>query len=144
MNKKDEYYSEKKTTFYEPKDDNSLKTARFRAFYGVRIDLGGADMEFQTNLLNGVMTVGLSGDIDERTAKIVREYLDKAIQKYYFHTLILDFHNVDFMDSTGIGVLLGRYKKIKASGGEICVRNLNAQLDKVFRISGLYQIIKAV
>lgn len=101
-------------------------------------------MEFRTDLLNGVMTVAMSGDLDERSAKSTRDYLDKNIQDYVFHTLLLDFRQVDFMDSTGIGVLLGRYKKVKALGGEICVKNLNAQLDKVFRISGLYQIIKAV
>ena len=58
--------------------------------------------------------------------------------------MILDFAKVPFMDSTGIGVLLGRYKKITNAGAELCVRNLNMQIDKVFRISGLYQIIKAV
>ena len=101
-------------------------------------------MEFQTNLLNDIMTVALSGDLDERSAKPTREYLDKNIQTYEFRTLILDFDKVDFMDSTGIGVLLGRYKKIKANGAELCVKNVHPQLDKVFRVSGLYQIIKAV
>jgi len=101
-------------------------------------------MRFQTNILNGVMTVSLAGDLDEKNAKETREYLDKNIQTYSFQTLILDMKQVDFMDSTGIGVLLGRYKKIQAMGGEICVKNINAQIDKVFRVSGLYQIIKAV
>jgi len=101
-------------------------------------------MEFQTNLLNGVMTVVMSGDLDERTARATRDYLDKNIQNYTFHTMVLDFRKVEFMDSTGIGVLLGRYKRIKAMGGEMYAKNLNAQIDKVFRISGLYQIIKAV
>jgi len=101
-------------------------------------------MEFQTNLLNGVMTIAMSGVLDDQTAKETRDYLDKSIRNYVFHTMILDFREVEFMDSTGIGVLLGRYKKIKANGGELCVKNINSQLDKVFRISGLYQIIKAV
>ena len=101
-------------------------------------------MEFQTNLLNGVMTVRLSGDLDERSARETRDYLDKNIRQYDFHTLVLDMENVDFMDSTGIGVLLGRYKRLKAAGAELCVRNVKAQTDKVFRVSGLYQIIKVV
>ena len=58
--------------------------------------------------------------------------------------MILDFAKVSFMDSTGIGVLLGRYKKVSENGAELCVKNVNRQIDKVFRISGLYQIIKAV
>ena len=101
-------------------------------------------MEFQTNLLNGVMSVALSGDLDEKNAKETREYLDKNIRQYDFHTMVLDMKGVEFMDSTGIGVLLGRYKKMQSIGAELCVMHLNSQLDKVFRISGLYQIIKAV
>ena len=101
-------------------------------------------MEFKTNLLNGVMTVGLSGDLDERSARETRDYLDKNIRQYDFHTLVLDMDQVDFMDSTGIGVLLGRYKKLRAVGAELCVKNVREQMDKVFRVSGLYQIIKVV
>ena len=101
-------------------------------------------MEFQTNLLNGVMNVALFGDLDEKNAKNAREYLEKNFRRYDFHTVVLDMKGVDFMDSTGIGVLLGRYKQLQAAGAELCVRNLNAQIDKVFRVSGLYQIIKAV
>ena len=103
-----------------------------------------AVMEFQTNILNGVMTVKLSGDLDERSARETRDYLDKNIRQYDFHTLLLDMENVDFMDSTGIGVLLGRYKRLKSSGAELCVKNVKSQMDKVFRVSGLYQIIKVV
>ena len=101
-------------------------------------------MEFQTKLLNGVMTIVLSGDLDERSARETRDYLDKNIRAYEFQTLILDMEKVEFMDSTGIGVLLGRYKRLKASGAELCVKNIQAQMDKVFRVSGLYQIIKVV
>lgn len=101
-------------------------------------------MEFQTNILKETMTVALCGDLDEKNAKEVRDYLDENIRQYDFYTLLLDLKKVDFMDSTGIGVLLGRYKKLQSKGRELCVRNLNAQLDKIFRISGLYQIIKAV
>ena len=101
-------------------------------------------MEFQTNLLKGVMNVALFGDLDEKNAKKTREYLEKNFRQYDFHTVVLDMKGVDFMDSTGIGVLLGRYKQLQALGADLCVRNLNAQIDKVFRVSGLYQIIKAV
>ena len=101
-------------------------------------------MEFQTNILKGIMTISFFGDLDEKNARATREYIDKNIDNYDFHTLILDMKNVEFMDSTGIGVLLGRYKKLHNKKIEVCVKNLNSQLDKVFRISGLYQIMKAV
>ena len=100
-------------------------------------------MEFSSNVKGGVMIISLDGELDEKSAAATREYLDKKIRDHCSR-MILDFKKVAFMDSTGIGVLLGRYKKLTDEGAELCVTNLNAQIDKVFRISGLYQIIKAV
>ncbi len=100
-------------------------------------------MEFSSSVKDGVVVVALDGELDEKSAGQTREYLDKTIRANC-HRLILDFKKVAFMDSTGIGVLLGRYKKLTQAGAELCVTNLNSQIDKVFRISGLYQIIKAV
>ena len=101
-------------------------------------------MTFNKELSKGVLTVALEGELDEKSARETREYLDKTIRSAEIRRLVLDFKKVGFMDSTGIGVLLGRYKLLQADGAELCVKNLNAQIDKVFRISGLYQIIKAV
>ena len=101
-------------------------------------------MEFSSNAYNDVIVISLNGELDEKSAGITRDYLDKQIREARYRRMILDFAKVGFMDSTGIGVLLGRYKLITRAGAELCVTNLNAQIDKVFRISGLYQIIKAV
>ncbi|HAE88913.1 MAG TPA: anti-sigma F factor antagonist [Clostridiales bacterium] len=100
-------------------------------------------MEFSSNVNGGVTVISLDGDLDEKSAAATRAYLDEKIRDHC-KRMILDFKKVTFMDSTGIGVLLGRYKKLTENGTELCVTNLNAQTDKVFRISGLYQIIKAV
>ena len=101
-------------------------------------------MEFKTNISDGVITVTLEGDLDEKSAREAREYLDQTIREKRFESMILDFAQVPFMDSTGIGVLLGRYKRLKAEGIPLCVKGINPQIDKVVRVSGLYQIIKAV
>lgn len=101
-------------------------------------------MEFSSNSNNGDIVISLEGELDEKSAEQTRDYLDKRIRENRYRRVILDFAKVTFMDSTGIGVLLGRYKKVTERGAELCVRNINMQIDKVFRISGLYQIIKAV
>ena len=101
-------------------------------------------MEFSSNVKNDAMIVALSGELDEKSAAATRDYIDKTFFGRRARRLILDFAKVGFMDSTGIGMLLGRYKKVVEAGAELCVANLNPQIDKVFRISGLYQIIKAV
>ena len=101
-------------------------------------------MDFSSEAKNGDIVINLTGELDEKSAAQTRDYLDKTIKTRCYRRLILDFAKVGFMDSTGIGVLLGRYKTATNLGMELCVRNLNMQIDKVFRISGLYQIIKAV
>ena len=101
-------------------------------------------MEFDTSMKEGVICIALCGELDESSAGQTREYLDHILSRYRYERVVLDFEKVSFMDSTGIGVLLGRYKRITAKGGELCVTKINPQIDKVFRISGLYQIIKAV
>lgn len=101
-------------------------------------------MEFITNISGGVITVSLEGELDEKSARETREYLDQTIRERRFDSMILDFTKVPFMDSTGIGVLLGRYKRLKSEGIPLYVQGINQQIDKVFRVSGLYQIIKAV
>ena len=57
---------------------------------------------------------------------------------------MLDFRDVTLMDSSGIGLVIGRYKQLQKGGGELAVTGLNRQIDKVFTLSGLYRIIKKI
>ena len=60
--------------------------------------------------------------------------------KYRF----VDLENMSFMDSSGIGVILGRYREIRQRGGEVAVKNMNPQVEKVFLLSGMNQVIKMI
>ncbi len=86
-------------------------------------------------------TVELKGDIDHHAATALKKKLDAFIAASE-GDVVLDFSGVGFMDSSGIGLLIGRYKKLRAKGATLYAKNLNAQLTKVFRISGLSGIIK--
>ena len=89
--------------------------------------------------------VYLSGELDEYSAKSVKEKLDDLINlnsKIKF--FIFDFSNVSFMDSTGIGVLLGRYKKLKKMGINSYIANPNFSINKVLQISGIYDIMPKI
>ena len=57
------------------------------------------------------------------------------------NSLIMNFKDVTFMDSSGIGVVIGRFKKLQGRGGKVCVIEVNNRVDKVFKLSGLYKII---
>ncbi len=90
------------------------------------------------------IAVRLKGDIDHHSAARLRASLDKLIETKRPKRLVLDFREVSLMDSSGIGLVIGRYKTLRELGGELCVRNTCRQTDAVFRVSGIYKIIKKV
>lgn len=81
------------------------------------------------------------GDLDHHTSEEIRSKLDFEIDDGDYINLILDFSKVSFMDSSGIGMIIGRYKKIKSKDGKIIVIRLSKYIDKVFELSGLKKII---
>ncbi len=89
-------------------------------------------------------TAHLFGELDHHSADQVKEDLDNLIRRFNDINLILDLKNLSFMDSSGLGVILGRYKKLKAKGGRMYIKNANPQIEKVFVVSGIYQIIKKI
>ena len=70
-----------------------------------------------------------------------KEQLCAKINNSRFKTVVFDFSNTLFIDSAGIGLILGRYNEIKMQGKNLRVRGINMQLDKIFKVSGLYQIL---
>ena len=89
------------------------------------------------SLEEGVLTVRLSGEIDHHSARTVREETDTLIQQKRPHELRLDFSSVTFMDSSGIGLIMGRYRVISLLGGKLEVVNVPPNLQKIFVLSGL-------
>ncbi len=79
----------------------------------------------------------LQGEIDHHNVAEIRKDIDFAADKHHPDTLILDFDEVTFMDSSGIGLVMGRYKAVKSYGGKILVRNTSAQIKKVMKLAGL-------
>lgn len=86
------------------------------------------------------LTALLSGDIDHHTAKQLREEIDSQASLDKPELLKLDFQNVDFMDSSGIGLIMGRYKLMQSLGGRLRVINVPNYIARVIRLSGLDQL----
>ena len=82
-------------------------------------------------------TAMLSGEIDHHNAKGLRLEIDFTVREEQPKELILDFSDVGFMDSSGIGLVMGRYKLMKEIGGKVTVRNPSEQKKKVMKISGI-------
>lgn len=91
---------------------------------------------------DNMIIVSLKGDLDHHVTEKIRAEIDGMVSSRRIFTIAFDFRNVSFMDSSGIGLIMGRYKRIKAAGGEIYVSNLNCRLQRIFGLSGLNGITK--
>lgn len=98
-------------------------------------------MTMRTEEKNGVLVAWLSGELDHHAAESVREQLDSALNEKRLSKLVLDMSKLTFMDSSGIGVVLGRYKKMKDRGGRLAVRGLSEKMDRILRLAGLYTVV---
>lgn len=91
---------------------------------------------------NGILILKLSGDIDHHSAKELREEIDSQIFLYRASTVMLDLSNIDFMDSSGLGLILGRYAKIKELGGVLVITDPNEGVLKILKLAGTEKMIK--
>ena len=90
---------------------------------------------------NKKLIVKINGDIDQHSAENIREKVDKAFERSICRHIIFDFSGVAFMDSSGIGLLIGRYKNVSNRGGTVAIANMNRDLGRIYSISGLKKII---
>jgi stage II sporulation protein AA (anti-sigma F factor antagonist) len=89
-----------------------------------------------------VMVVSPSVEIDAHSAERLRFTVDAAFEKSPCAYIVFDFKRVGFMDSSGIGMLIGRYKQAEKRGGGLALANMNAEMTRLYTISGLAKIIK--
>lgn len=86
---------------------------------------------------DGKVTAYLEGELDHHAAKGIREKIDEYIERVRPSLLILDFKNVTFMDSSGIGLVMGRYRTMQLLNGKLIVKNASLHIKKVMRLAGL-------
>ena len=85
---------------------------------------------------SGRLTAMLSGELDHHNAKGIRETIDYAVREQLPPVVVLDFRRVTFMDSSGIGLIMGRAHLMEEYGGILEIHNPSPQIRKVLRISG--------
>lgn len=98
-------------------------------------------MEMRLECLGATLVVKLIGELDQSCASDLREKIDREISLRNINNLIMDFYGVSFMDSSGIGMLIGRYKLIKARGGKMLIIRTQPQVDKIIELAGLKKVI---
>ena len=92
--------------------------------------------------IHDVLCIRLSGELDHHTAEELREKAAEAIERNHIRHLVLNLEQLTFMDSSGLGVILGRYKQIKQVGGEMVVCAISPAIQRLFDMSGLFKIIR--
>lgn len=100
------------------------------------------NMYLKFSVIEDKLVAHLIGELDHHSSQEVRVKIDDRIDRDNITNVILDFSKVTFMDSSGIGVVVGRYKKIASNGGNICVADVSKSVNRVFELSGLFKIIK--
>jgi stage II sporulation protein AA (anti-sigma F factor antagonist) len=97
---------------------------------------------YETKFENGILEVRLHGEIDHHTAVAVRSKIDEIICEQKPRRTVLDLSEIDFMDSSGLGLIMGRYALMQRMGGELSVKNMGERIMKIFELAGLGRIIK--
>lgn len=99
-------------------------------------------LEVNYNSKDKSLLFKITEEIDHHEAEKIRRKADYEIERYMPRKIVFDFSNVPFMDSAGIGMVLGRYKMIKMLGGNLEIINVSPKLKKIFEMSGLTKICK--
>ncbi|MFW2491366.1 anti-sigma F factor antagonist [Clostridium chromiireducens] len=89
-----------------------------------------------------ILIITLSGELDHNSAEEVRVKIDDRIDRDNIEKAVMDFSGVTFMDSSGIGAVIGRYKKLSNKGGRLCVAEPSKNVNRIFELAGLYKVIK--
>ena len=101
-------------------------------------------MEEKYQLKEGCLTVQMPKELDHHEAGRLKMEADFLIGAYHVRRLVFDFRETEFMDSSGIGVLIGRSRNLSFSGGQVVATNLSPRVEQIFRISGLQRLITVV
>ncbi len=101
-------------------------------------------MKIKTRIHNKTLYVLLVGELDENSSEYVKNEMDNSFLKSGFNQIIIDLSELSFMDSTGIGVLLGRYRKMKDKKIPIFICSPSSHADKIFRMTGLFDIMPKI
>lgn len=100
-------------------------------------------MECHYEIKGFCLTIYVPKELDHHVAKSIQQDVDSMIDSYGIRTVVFDFANTEFMDSSGIGVILGRCRNLSFFGGKVKAVNLtNSRVQKIFKMAGLYKLIE--
>lgn len=93
---------------------------------------------------NNKLYIDMNGEIDHHRAAILREESDRVLNREYVREIIFDFEGIKFMDSSGIGLIMGRYRQAGYNNAKVSLTNVPDNIDRMLQMAGIYGIIKDV
>lgn len=100
------------------------------------------DCIFDTDKQGDVLEFTLRGEIDHHSAVRIRTEMDELICEMRPHKTVLNLSAIEFMDSSGLGLIMGRYALMKKLGGELTLRKPNPRIVKIFELAGMERMVK--
>ena len=97
-------------------------------------------MQYQVE--ENCLTIFLPKEVDHHNAEDIRKEADKVIEEKHIRHVIFDFEGTSFMDSSGIGVIMGRYRRIYLLGGEVWAVHANERMKRILNMSGVTKIMQ--
>lgn len=101
-------------------------------------------MATEYKIENRNLYIYLDGELDHHLAKKIKHKCDIILRSYPIKDIEFDFTKSSFIDSSGIGVILGRYRQVQAMGGTVRVSHMSASVKKIIHMSGLHQLIEEI
>jgi stage II sporulation protein AA (anti-sigma F factor antagonist) len=99
-------------------------------------------MECEYQIKGNMLRIVVPMELDHHVSSQIQQETDLLVRTYFIRKIVFDFARTQFMDSSGIGVILGRYKHMAFSGGTVAAWNLNERMQKIFLMSGLDHLIE--
>lgn len=98
--------------------------------------------DVKSNFEKGILRFSLCGEVDHHSAVYLRGKMDEKIFFYRPAVTVIELDRLDFMDSSGLGLILGRYNKMKQLGGKLVLENPTKEIEKILRLSGADKLIE--
>lgn len=99
-------------------------------------------MLLETQMIKDSLVVKIKGELDLLTAETFRNLVERALSQENAQNLILDMEQLDFIDSSGLGVILGRYRRIREQGGNMAIVGVKPHVKRILELAGIMGIVK--
>lgn len=109
---------------------------------GVHNDKGGLDMDEMLMVNGSCLTIFLPGEVDHPVSDAIRRESDRIMERTYIKKIVFDFEKTQFMDSSGIGLIMGRYKALGMRNNALSAVHVSSRMEKLLHLSGVHKYVE--